>query len=306
MVYGFRWDFYGLCKYIIHLDRMNTPLVTIGIPCYNVGRFIALSIKSVLAQTYTNFELIITDDGSADNTVDEIRKFNDSRIKLIVDGENHGISYRLNQQIDMAKGDFFIRMDGDDIMFPNRVEEQVRFLYTHPNVDVVGSSIVVVDNDTKIIGFRKYNTCQLSKDKLYIGTCFAHPTVCGRIKFFKTYYYDEAYNGAEDHNLWIRGFTGCNYSTINSPLMFYRDPCIFKLNTYLGRMKTLRRMYSDFINSDYENVSLLKKLIAKSYIKTIISFTFAKLHLDSLMIARRNQKNVDARYQKVLDLILET
>lgn len=290
----------------MHLDRMNTPLVTIGIPCYNVGRFIALSIKSVLMQTYTNLELIITDDGSTDNTVDEIRKFNDSRIKLIVDGENHGISYRLNQQIDMAKGDIFIRMDGDDIMFPNRVEEQVRFLYTHPNVDVVGSSIVVVDNDTKIIGFRKYNTCQLSKDKLYIGTCFAHPTVCGRIKFFKTYYYDEAYNGAEDHNLWIRGFTGCNYSTINSPLMFYRDPCIFKLNTYLGRMKTLRRMYSDFINSDYENVSLLKKLIAKSYIKTIISFTFAKLHLDSLMIARRNQKNVDARYQKVLDLILET
>ena len=88
------------------MRKMENILVTIGIPCYNVGRFIALSIKSVLAQTYTNFELIITDDGSTDNTVDEIRKFNDSRIKLIVDGENHGISYRLNQQIDMAKGDF--------------------------------------------------------------------------------------------------------------------------------------------------------------------------------------------------------
>lgn len=140
------------------MRKMENMFVTIGIPCYNVGRFIALSIKSVLAQTYTNFELIITDDGSTDNTIEEIRKFNDSRIKLIVDGENHGISYRLNQQIDMAKGDFFIRMDGDDIMFPNRVEEQVRFLYSHPNVDVVGSSIVVVDDETKIIGFRKYKT----------------------------------------------------------------------------------------------------------------------------------------------------
>lgn len=295
----------GSFKKVSKNRKMNTPLVTIGIPCYNVGRFIALSIKSVLAQTYTNFELIITDDGSTDNTVDEIRKFNDSRIKLIVDGENHGISYRLNQQIDMAKGDFFIRMDGDDIMFPNRVEEQVRFLYSHPNVDVVGSSIVVVDDETKIIGFRKYNTCQLSKDKLYIGTCFAHPTVCGRINFFRKYYYDEAYNGAEDHNLWIRGFSGCNYSTIDFPLMFYRDPCVFKLNTYLSRMKILRRMYRDFIKSDNKNVSLLKKLIFKSYIKSVISFTLAKLHLDSLMIARRNQKNVDVKYQIVLDVILK-
>ena len=121
------------------------PLVTIGIPCYNVGRFIALSIRSVLMQTYTNFELIITDDGSTDNTVDEIRKFNDSRIKLSVDGENCGISYRLNQQIDMAKGNIFIRMDGDDIMFPNRVEEQVKYLQEHPNVDVIGAGAVIID-----------------------------------------------------------------------------------------------------------------------------------------------------------------
>ena len=126
---------------------MNTPLVTIGIPCYNVGRFIALSIKSVLAQTYTNFELIITDDGSTDNTVDEIRKFNDSRIIMIVDGENHGISYRLNQQIDMAKGYIFIRMDGDDIMFPNRVEKQVKYLQEHPNIDVVGTGAVIIDDE---------------------------------------------------------------------------------------------------------------------------------------------------------------
>ena len=85
------------------MNTIKEPLVTIGIPCYNVGKFISLSIKSVLMQTYTNFELIITDDGSTDNTVEEIRKFKDPRIKIIVDGENHGISYRLNQQIDMAK-----------------------------------------------------------------------------------------------------------------------------------------------------------------------------------------------------------
>ncbi len=64
-------------------------------------------------------------------------------------------------------------------------------------------------------------------------------------------------------------------------------------------------MYRDFIKSDNKNVSLLKKLIFKSYIKSVISFTLAKLHLDSLMIARRNQKNVDVKYQIVLDVILK-
>ena len=82
---------------------MNTPLVTIGIPVYNCKDYIALAVKSVLNQTYTNFELIITDDGSTDGTLDILKQFEDPRIILIVDGENHGISYRLNQQIDLAK-----------------------------------------------------------------------------------------------------------------------------------------------------------------------------------------------------------
>lgn len=107
----------------MYLDNMDSsmdekvPLVTIGIPCYNVEQFIGFAVKSVLAQTYTNFELIITDDGSTDHTVDEIRKIQDSRIKFIVDGENHGISFRLNQQIDMAKGDFLFGWMGMILCF---------------------------------------------------------------------------------------------------------------------------------------------------------------------------------------------
>lgn len=284
---------------------MNNPLVTIGIPTYNVGKFIAQSLKSVLAQTYNNFELIITDDGSTDNTVEEIRKFDDSRIILVVDGENHGISYRLNQQINMAKGDIFVRMDGDDLMFPTRVEEQVKFLSEHPEVEVVGSSIVVINDDNRLIGYRAYNTKGLSKQQLYMRTCFAHPSVCGRLSFFKTYYYDEAYNGTEDHNLWIRGFNGDNYASIEHPLMFYRDPCVFKLKTYLGRMNTLCRMFQFFAKKDRDNASLLRKLILISHTKMILSFTLAKLHLDSLMISRRNHVCISTEYQELLNRMVE-
>lgn len=284
---------------------MQSPLVTIGIPVYNVGRFIALTLKSVLAQTYTNFELIITDDGSTDNTVEIIRSFNDPRITLIVDGENHGISYRLNQQIDMAKGKIFVRMDGDDLMFPTRVEEEVSFLFAHPEIDVVGSTIVVIDDENRPIGFREYNTSGLSKQQLYKGTCFAHPTVCGRIEFFRLHHYDENYNGTEDHNLWIRGFRGSNYSSIKQPLMYYRDPCVLKLKTYLGRLKTLRRMYRDFMVKDRANTFLLRKLIIMSYIKTIISYMLTKCHFDSIMISRRNNGYVAPEYKNLIYKIIE-
>lgn len=78
--------------------------VTVGIPVYNGARHIRHSIESVLNQTYTDFELIVTDDGSTDETLEVLKSFNDPRLKIISDGENHGISYRLNQQISLAGG----------------------------------------------------------------------------------------------------------------------------------------------------------------------------------------------------------
>lgn len=283
---------------------MSNPLVTIGIPTYNVGRFVALSIKSVLAQTYTNFELIITDDGSTDNTVDEIHKFKDPRIKLIVDGENHGISYRLNQQIDMARGEIFVRMDGDDLMFPTRVAEQVRFLQENPDVDVVGTDIVVIGDNNEILGCRFNNTQVHNKKSLYKNTFFAHPTVAGRLDFFKKYHYKEFFNGAEDHNLWIRGYRGNNFAIISKPLMFYRDPLVFKLKTYLSRMRILRKMYRSLIKTDSANASYLRKLILGSYIRTILSFTLSKLRLDFIMISKRNDPVLSSNYKDILNAII--
>lgn len=284
---------------------MEQPLVTIGIPVYNVGRFIGMTLKSVLKQTYTNFELIITDDGSTDNTVEVIRSFNDPRITLIVDGENHGISYRLNQQIDLAKGKYFVRMDGDDLMFPERVEKQVHYLDEHPNVDVVGSPIVVIDDDNKIIGYRRYSCENLSKKKLCKATCFAHPTVCGRIEFFREFRYIEKYNGTEDNNLWIRGYKNNNFAQMERPFMFYRDPLVFKLKTYLSRMRVKKTMYRDLMQTNEADRSYLRKLIFMRNVRICLSYTLSKLHLDFLLIKRRNNIVEDCNaYTEVLDAII--
>ena len=277
------------------MRNMETPLVTIGIPCYNVGRFIALSIKSVLAQTYTNFELIITDDGSGDNTVEEIKKIRDPRIKLIVDGENHGISYRLNQQIDMARGDIFVRMDGDDLMFPERVEKQVKYLLEHPEVDVVGSGAVIIDDGNKIIGLRqKPINLNIPEDAIN-GTSFIHPTVTARLVFFKRHGYAEDLCGVEDKDLWCRGLKDSKYAVILEPLMFYRDPLKFKLATYLSRKKKgiiqIKKRWNLF-----EHKKTAIEYVVDSFAKIIGAYILCKMGKESRFIAKRNDEIVNKEY----------
>ena len=273
--------------------------VTIGIPTYNVGRFIGQTIKSIVGQTHTNFELIITDDGSTDNTVEEIRKFKDSRIKLIVDGENHGISYRLNQQINLAKGKYFVRMDGDDLMFPDRVEKEVAYLEQHPKVDVVGAGAVIIDDDNNIIGQRQgHNNHRCIKDYA-TAPCFIHPTVCGKVDWFRKYKYKEEFNGVEDCNLWLRGAAdGSNYYTMQMPLMFYRDPEVFKLRTYLKRLAQARKMLLSERGLIQDDVFLVM-YNTKSYVKVLIACVLSFFKLDRIMIKRRNDPFRDENHNTI-------
>lgn len=285
---------------------MENQLVTIGIPTYNVGRFIGQTVKSVLNQTYTNFELIITDDGSTDNTVEEIKKFNDPRIKLLVDGENHGISYRLNQQIDLAKGKYFVRMDGDDLMFPDRVEKEIAYLEQHPEVDVVGTGAVIIDDDNNIIGERQDRiTCKTPGDVIN-NTPFIHPTVCGRIEFFKKHKYEEELCGVEDKDLWCRGIVDSSYAIIQEPLLFYRDPLKFKLKTYLSRKKKGRKQVIMRWRLFASKVPALKYIV-DSLVKSVGAWVLCKMGKESRFIANRNSNvSIASHYNNILQQVMNT
>ena len=284
---------------------MEQPFVTIGIPVYNVGQFIGLTLKSVLSQTFTNFELIITDDGSTDNTVEIIRLFKDPRIRLFADGENRGISYRLNQQIDLAKGKYYVRMDGDDVMFPNRVEKEVYYLEEHPEVDVVGTGAVIIDEDNNIIGQRSSQVNCTRPEDVINNTPFIHPTVCGKIEYFRNYKYDEMLNGVEDKDLWCRGLVGSVYACIPEPLLFYRDPLKLKLSTYLSRQKKGRKQV--FLRWHLFNQKLPAiKYVKDTYVKSIIAWVLCKLGAESLLVAKRNTIDLNsAAHQATLNQIIK-
>jgi len=126
--------------------------VTIGIPFYNAEQYLRYAIQSVLNQTFHDFELILSDDGSTDSSIEIARSFDDPRIVILSDGKNRGLVYRLNEQIHFAKGMYFVRMDADDIMHFNRIAIQLDYLKSNSEVDVVGTSYYSIDTSNQIIG----------------------------------------------------------------------------------------------------------------------------------------------------------
>ena len=123
------------------------PKVSVLMSVYKGAKYLREAIDSILNQTFKNFEFLIIDDGSTDNSADIIRSYTDPRIRLIQNEENIGLSRSLNKGLKLAKGQYIARMDADDISLPNRLERQTKFLQSHPEHVAVGCWILWVDWD---------------------------------------------------------------------------------------------------------------------------------------------------------------
>lgn len=136
----------------------NKLLVSVLLPVYNAQEFISASVESILRQTYTNFELIIVDDGSTDDSLCLLNHFAkiDKRIKLFSHPVNQGVSQTMKIAIQKARGDYLARMDADDIALPNRLEKQVRYLNSHPDTIAIGGQCVLIDEHNNCIGQKKF------------------------------------------------------------------------------------------------------------------------------------------------------
>ncbi len=265
--------------------------LTVAIPVYNGEKYIRQSIQSVLGQTYSNFELIITDDGSTDKSLEIARSFEDPRIKIVSDGQHKGLAIRLNEQIAMAQGKYFVRMDADDVMLPDRLNRQVAFVEEHPETDVVGSSAVIIDEDGRWIGWRnsewKRGAGRKSGDLAYHEvSSFMHPTVMGRTEWFRKYYYNPACEGCEDQDLWLRSQKTSQFYSICEPLLLYRDPQRFDLKTYLFRQE--KGIYVQKLNSASNNWWSCQKAIWKCRVRSIVAFLLCHIGLSSLILKKRN------------------
>jgi glycosyltransferase involved in cell wall biosynthesis len=127
------------------------PKASIVIPAYNASPFIQDTLNSVLNQTYTDFECIVVDDGSTDNTLDIVRGFSDSRIFLIQQTNSGGPAKPRNAGLARAKGEYIFLFDADDIMCPTKIQDSVAALDVHTNADILFTNYSAIDTDGKII-----------------------------------------------------------------------------------------------------------------------------------------------------------
>jgi len=182
------------------------PKITVLMPAYNVAPYIGKAIESVLAQTFTDFELLIINDGSTDCTEVIINTFKDPRIRLI-NQTNQGVASALNLGLLNAKADLIARFDADDVCFPHRLERQYRFLMNNPDHLVVGSNVRYIDmNGEYVYTWRILAHSDEEIRKLVYSTC---PLIHSATLFWKKPVLDAgSYNtnahAFEDHLLWSR------------------------------------------------------------------------------------------------------
>ncbi|GHU75207.1 hypothetical protein FACS189461_1020 [Spirochaetia bacterium] len=204
---------------------MYQPLVSVIIPCYNCEKYVAQAVWSITNQTYTNVEILITDDCSTDGTYHLLESITetDARIQLFHNDKNLNIVCTLNNMIEKAKGVYIARMDADDISLPERIERQVQFLETHPDYGICGCSAWHIDAKGKNIGVSML-PCTNYDIQLFkvFASPFYHPTVMIRAGLLKKERYSSKALYAEDYELWLRLLTNTKAINIYQKLFCYR------------------------------------------------------------------------------------
>jgi lipopolysaccharide biosynthesis glycosyltransferase/glycosyltransferase involved in cell wall biosynthesis len=209
----------------------NRPDISVVMATRNGENTLAGAIESILAQTHTNFEFIIIDDGSTDSTPSILREAaeRDPRIRIVTNDTTRGLPYSLNRGLDAAAGDFIARMDDDDISEPNRFEEQIRYMWDNPHTHVCGTNVTVIRpfwHEPK-----EYTPGPPEMDKdikvaMISRPGIIHPTVMMRAAYLraKNARYDETFLKAQDFELWTRlAFQHqARFHNIQTPLFQYR------------------------------------------------------------------------------------
>lgn len=274
---------------------MEKPLVTIAIPIYNAEEFLRDAIQSCINQTYQKWELLLMCDGSTDGTdtiVDEMAS-NDERIRIINDGQNKGLIYRLNQSISLAQGEYYARMDADDIMCVTRIEKQVTFMIDNPQIDVLGGSIMTIDTNNNIIG-------SALKSGEVMG--FFHPTVLGKTKWFRDNPYADWAIRAEDFELWSRTYSKSHFYSLGEPLLFYRQFGIASPNKYIKTELTALKVTTHFREYGKPITWFVKNALRFSIMAIMYRVSFAFGIMDVLIKHRKANPLPEEKRLSQIDL----
>lgn len=284
----------------------NSPKITLGIPFYNAQEYLALAIESVINQSFKEWELILVDDGSTDKSLEIAKKFVDidTRIRVLSDGLNKKLPYRLNQIIDESNCDYIARMDADDIIHPDRLKIQIEFLEENPSYDLVSSGVVSIDNNNQVYGYRGVKDIYTDFDGVKRSYPIVHAAVLSRRSWNNRNKYNIDYPRSQDYELWSRSASKNDLKIAVLPdlLYYYRE------EGNLFADKLVKSYYTGFeVYTKYKKSFSVSHYI-KLKSKTLIIISMDKLGVLQKIASRRNNKKISMDvidlHQSIIDNIV--
>ncbi|MBG24430.1 MAG: glycosyltransferase [Idiomarinaceae bacterium] len=266
--------------------------ITIGLSVYNAEEFIDDCIKSIILQSYKNWELIIIDDGSTDGSLSRVLKYDDARISVFHDGQNKGLATRLNEIAERAKFSFIARMDADDLMMPNRLEVLLSFLKRNKKYDLVSSGMISIDYLNRYKGSRGERVDFYTLDSFVSKKVrFAHAPMLVRTEWLRRNRYNENVMIAQDYELWLRCLVAKDFRAASIPdrLYVYREDQNIKKAKLIKTYQTGIKFASKNIDSYFERL----KFFFFSWVKIYLVKITPKVFLYSLLSRRRNRSYKD-------------
>jgi glycosyltransferase involved in cell wall biosynthesis len=247
--------------------QQEAPTVTVLMPVYNAEKYVGEAIESILNQTYRDFEFLIINDGSTDNSATVIQSYKDERIRYVENGANLRLIATLNKGIELAGGKYIARMDADDISESNRLQTQVTFMTAHPEIGVCGSWFHSIGSGSNSLS--KYPTDDFNIRYAALYQCpFCHPTIMFRTPVMMQHgiKYSSEYPHAEDYELWLRMSRVTQMANIPESLLKYRqhDSSISKIESETQNRLNLRirkHFFSEAgINVSDQDADLFRRL----------------------------------------------
>lgn len=262
--------------------------ITIAIPFYNAEKYLPDAIRSVFAQTFQDWELLLIDDGSTDNSLAIAKSVKDNRIRVISDGKNKKLAARLNEVTSLATHDYILRMDADDLMMPNRIEKQLEIL-TKNDVDIVTTGVYSVLNNLEIVGIRGTNYESVSfQDILSRKVGITHAALIAKKSWYQRNKYDESLSIAQDLDLWLRTSKKDDLKIISiaEPLYIYREEDNVTKRKLIRAYKNERNMIRKYVETSFNT------LILKSYFKSLVVHLLDFVGKIDLLQKNRGNKDI--------------
>lgn len=281
------------------VDSHAIPKVTVLIPVYNCQKYVAEAIESVLEQGFSDFELLLIDDGSTDGSRDILGSYADPRIRVILNETNLGIPRTLNKGLGLARGEYFALLDNDDFASPNRLELQVDFLERHEEYAAVGTWAVTTDEEGRTLGQikRLFVAPDEVQSQLLFRCCLLHPSMTARTSVLRSHVYREDFVTCADFDLWVRVAKTHRIGSLPSILMHHREHADRATHRFSQRAKAekleiianqLNDLGLTFDDADLERHFLLQRLKSARFIPDRAYLTWASAWLDRLQTANEH------------------